>query len=366
MVKARPLARWLILWHKGGMRKEGSPEVLEERRRIAGRLFEQDFEPQDIAHIVNVHPQTVREWRRQYEAGGIEALAAKPHPGPECKLTVEQKQQLLTRVAQPPTHYGYGVHLWTTQLIARLIKEQFGVTYHHDHVGVIMHQLGYSYQKPVKRAKERDEAKIEQWRTVEWPAIERAGKELQSTLVFVDEAGFSMIPSIKKQWAPRGQTPVVEHRNRWHRKVSVIGGLTVSADRSQLGLYVDWHPDEHVDQEKVVLFLEHLVQQVNGPLTIIWDNLAAHGGKLVRAFVERHPQVRLHRLPPYAPDLNPIEMVWSLTKYHRMANHGITELDELHQRAAATVANVGSQHALLRSCIAHARLDDALWPASAQ
>lgn len=348
------------------MRKEGSPEVLEERRRIAGRMFEQNFEPQDIAPIVNVDPQTVREWRRQYQAGGIEALDAKPHPGPKCKLTDEQKQQLLTMIAQPPTHYGYGTHLWTTRLMARLIKEKFDVSYHHSHVGAIMRELGYSYQKPMMRAKERDEAKIERWRTVEWPAIERASRELKSTLVFVDEAGFSMIPSIKKQWAPRGQTPVVEHRNRWHRKVSVIGGLTVSVDRTQLGLYVDWYPGEHVDQQKVVLFLEHLVQQINGPLTIIWDNLAAHGGKLVREFLERQPQVQLHRLPPYAPDLNPIEMVWSLTKYQRMANHGITELDELHQRAATTVANVGSQHALLRSCIRHARLADALWPSGDQ
>ena len=94
--------------------------------------------------------------------------------------------------------------------------------------------------------------------------------------------------------------------------------------------------------------------------------LACHRGKQVRAFLATHADVHLHRLPPYAPDLNPIEMVWSLTKYHRLGNHGITNLDELTNRARDAVDDVASQSHLLRGCIAHAGLDHALYPSRTQ
>lgn len=348
------------------MRTEGNPEVLEERRRIAARMFEQDYPSKVIADLVGVHEQTVRAWRRQFDAGGLKALAAKPHPGPPCRLTLQQKQQLVEWLAQPPTVYGYGKHLWTTALIARLIHDRFDVRYSHDHVGVILHHLGYTYQKPAKQAAERDEEAIRRWRDQTWPEIVQASQDRGSMLIFVDEAGFSMIPSIRKQWAAAGHTPVVKHRNRWFRKVSVIGGLSVGVNRNQLALHMNWHPDAHIDQERVVGFLKHLTTDCPGPLDIIWDNLSCHRGKRVRAFLETHPQVALHRLPPYAPDLNPIEMVWSLSKYHRLANHGIMDLEELEAKARAAIDDVASQRHLLPACINNAGLDNALYPSRTQ
>lgn len=348
------------------MRTEAFIHVLQERRRIAARGFDMGMDARQIAQLIDTHPQTIRAWRRLYQAGGWEALRAKPHLGPRCKLTDEQKQQFLALLQQSPEHYGYGHGPWTTRRMAQLILDRFGVTYHHDHVGVIMHEMGYSWQLPAKQARERDEAAIRRWREETWPAIVRQTQERRSTLVFVDEAGYSMIPTLKKQWAPRGCTPIVKHRNRWFRKVSVIGGLCVSPDRATLGLSLHWHPGEHVDQSKVVAFLRDLAAQHPGPLDIIWDNLAAHGGKEVREMLKSHPQIQLHRLPAYAPELNPIEGVWSLTKYHRMANHGIDDLETLQQRAEEAVADVAAQPDLLRSCIRHARLADALWPSRIQ
>ena len=75
-----------------------------------------------------------------------------------------------------------------------------------------------------------------------------------------------------------------------------------------------------------------------------------------------YPQLQLHRLPAYAPELNPIEGVWSLSKYHRMANHEIDDVETLHLRALEATADVAEQPDLLRSCIRHAGLADALWP----
>jgi len=144
------------------MRTEGFIDVLDERRRIAARALERGMDANEIAELIDVHPQMVRAWRRIYDAGGWDALRTKPHLGPRCRLSDKQKQQYLQLLAQPPAHYGYGRGTWTTKLMARLIHERMGVCYSHNHVGVIMHELGYSWQMPAKQARERDEQKITQ------------------------------------------------------------------------------------------------------------------------------------------------------------------------------------------------------------
>ncbi len=349
------------------MRTNGSPELLEQRRQIAARMFRRGDASESIAEVLAVDPQTVRAWRREFDAGGLDALLAKPHPGPKCKLTDEQKQHLLTLLEQPPSAYGFDAYLWTTKRITRLILDRFGVEYHHDHVGVILHQLGYSYQKPALRPRERDEQAIEGWRTETWPAIAKRSRERNATIVFVDEAGFRMTPSVKKQWARRADTPVLDHRCRHHRKVNVIGGLAIRPQRNALpSAYLAWHADSHVDQAKASAFLKQLIRQIPGPLTVIWDNLGAHHGPKIRGVLSDHPLLELHYLPPYAPELNPIEGLWCLSKHHRLANYCPRELGELVQTAKATTTDVGNNADLLMACICETRLDDALYPPSPQ
>lgn len=186
-------------------------------------------------------------------------------------------------------------------------------------------------------------------------------------IVFVDEAGFSMVPCLKSTWAPVGQTPVVRHRNRWHRKVSVIGAMAIESTSGQAQLLSDWHPDRHVKQEEIVVFLRRLLEQIpDRAVMVIWDKLAAHRSRAVKEFVADHPRLELQYLPSYAPDLNPVELVWSLSKYHRMANHEIDDLTTLECTARDKVAQVGSDPKLLQACIKHAGLADALYPVSAQ
>lgn len=186
-------------------------------------------------------------------------------------------------------------------------------------------------------------------------------------IVFVDEAGFSMVPCLKKMWAPVGQTPVVKHRNRWHRKVSVIGAIAIMPDGSSPQLLSDWHPDRHVKQEESLAFLQRLrATFADRPVMVIWDKLSAHRSKLVNDYAKSCQGLTLHTLPSYAPDLNPVEMVWSLSKHHRMANHGIDNLATLDAEARRHVKAVGDDPELLKACIRHAGLADALYLVSAQ
>jgi transposase len=167
------LARVLAACYIRAMRKPGSLAELRQLRLLASNLFDQQMSPKDIANVLGVDDQSVRRWRRAYLKEGRQALALRRSSGRPVKLSDEQKRQLVEMLRHEPKVYGIDAYLWTTRLIARLILEKFGVTHHHDHVGVILHELGWSPQIPTRRAKERDERRISDWRDKTWMEIEK-------------------------------------------------------------------------------------------------------------------------------------------------------------------------------------------------
>jgi transposase len=176
-----------------------------------------------------------------------------------------------------------------------------------------------------------------------------------------DEAGFLMSPSVKKTWAPRGDTPVVRCRTRRHKKVSVPGAVALRPATGELALLCDFHPDSYVRGEQAAAFLHRvLAEYPAGPVDLVWDNLAAHRSPIVKEVVAAHPRLTLHYLPPYAPDLNAAEWVWCLAKHHRMANHAIDDLDGLQAEAKKHLDDIAADHDLLRSCFKGAGLATAL------
>ena len=104
------------------------------------------------------------------------------------------------------------------------------------------------------------------------------------------------------------------------RKVSVIGAVTVSPAARRLGLYFSTLPDGYFTAGSVAHFLRDLLRHLRGRVVVVWDGGGNHKGPVVRAFLRRNRRLRLERLPAYAPDLNPVEAVWSWLKYGRLAN----------------------------------------------
>lgn len=128
--------------------------------------------PAVVARHLGVAAQTVRQWRRDYRTGGRDALRSVKPTGRPAKLGAVQRQALAALLLTTPAECGFAdKHLWTQQLIADLIARRFGVSYHHDHVGVILRAIGFTHQKPARRAKERDAARVEAWRRDAWPAL---------------------------------------------------------------------------------------------------------------------------------------------------------------------------------------------------
>jgi len=160
-----------------------------------------------------------------------------------------------------------------------------------------------------------------------------------------------MLPTVRRTWAPKGQTPVLRHRTRSHKKVSTIGALSISPQRRRLGLYLHWHPDKNITQDEVVLFLRDLLAHLRGNVILVWDRLNAHRSTYVQLWRAAYPRLAIEWFPPYAPELNPMEYVWGHLKYHRLSNHGLFELAEIEQRARAEAENVAAQQDLLRSFV---------------
>jgi transposase len=308
----------------------GSSAELERRRRRALELFQQGKRQVDIAIFLGVNRNSVYRWRQQAEASP-EALAAKLHPHRPPALSNDQLKSLETLLSQGAAAHGWHNQLWTTDRVAALIERHFGIRYHHDHVGRFLRQrLGWSVQKPQRRAKERDEDAILRWQSEDFPRIDAEAQERNAHLIFLDESGFFLTPTVRHTWGPRGQTPILDAWDRRDR-ISAISSISVSPKNSHLNLHFDLLPDNtNVHGEDVVNYLGHLKTQLRGPMTILWDGSRVHDrSAVVRAFLAQHPEIKTERLPAYAPEINPDELVWAWTKYGRLGNLAAQHTDWL-------------------------------------
>jgi len=160
-----------------------------------------------------------------------------------------------------------------------------------------------------------------------------------------------MAPLVRRTWAPRGQTPILLQRTRSRDKVSATAVLTVSPRRRRVGLYAALLVNANVNAERLVEFLRALARHLRGPLILVWDRLNVHRARSVQDFLRRHPRLHTHFLPPYAPELNPVEGVWGYLKRNPLANHAADDADELARTALGHTRHVARRPALLRSFI---------------
>lgn len=155
------------------MRPQGPAAVLEDRRRRAMKLLDTGLSLHEVARRIDCAASSVMRWRDARQRGGTRALKVKTTPGRPHKLSAKQKARLIKLLLRGPTAHGYSTELWTTARIAEVISDQFDVRYHRDHVGRLMHTLGWSCQVPQRRARQRDEARIQQWRAEDWPRVKK-------------------------------------------------------------------------------------------------------------------------------------------------------------------------------------------------
>lgn len=166
-----------------------------------------------------------------------------------------------------------------------------------------------------------------------------------------------MAPLVRRSWAPRGVTPVLPQRGRSRRKVSVIAALTVSPRRHRVRVYFGLLPDANYDGEAIQHFLQQLSRHLRGPVDLIWDRLPAHrGGPAAHWLAQHRHRIHVHLLPGYAPELNPVELIWGHAKMNALANFAPADPDALCQRTEQALLAIAADQPLLRRFIAHCPL----------
>jgi hypothetical protein len=172
---------------------------------------------------------------------------------------MNQWRQLEKILARGAVAYDWPNQPWTAARGAEVIFRYFGIRYQHDHVGrLLRRRLDWTPRKPRRETLERDDDAIRHWQSEEFPRIAREVQRRNAHLVYLDESGIMLTPSVRRTWAPRGQTPVLKAWDRRDR-ISAISSITVSPKARQLNLYLDLLVDnDNLRAEDIATYLRQL------------------------------------------------------------------------------------------------------------
>jgi transposase len=330
--------------------ESGKDHLLEWRRKQALNLSTQGWRQRDIAVALNVRPGTVSRWLTAAREGGPQALEAHPRPGRPARLTEEQEQLLPDFLGHGAEAYDFRGEVWTCPRVTRVIQEEFGVAYSPSQVARLLKALHWTPQVPLTRAIQRDEEAIRRWREEKWPQLRHQARRERRTPVFIDEAGFYLLPGVVKTYAPEGLTPILrEWQTRDH--LSVMGAVTTC------GKVYSLVRQESLNGLHTITFLAHLRRVVAQRLLVIWDGSPIHRRGEVKEFLaQTGGAVRLEPLPAYAPDLNPVEWLWNQLKNVELRNLVCLDLEQLHMEFHLALGRVRQKSGLIASFFAGAQI----------
>lgn len=187
-------------------------------------------------------------------------------------------------------------------------------------------------------------------------ADQKKAREIKALLVFLDESGFSEVPSVQRTWAPRGQTPILVAPFNWKRLSAIASLITTPAAR-RVGLCLRLHQGT-IKQPQIIDYLRALKRHTNGrKVILLWDRLPAHRGGDVQAYIARQASwLTVEYLPPYAPELNPVEYFWSHLSRTDMAQFVGEDLDAVRRQARKAASHVRHRPDLGKAFLQHSGL----------
>ncbi len=318
----------------------------------AWQLSEVGWSQVEIADALGVSEGSVSRWMARAQGDGPIALLAHPVPGRPPKLEPGQVRLIPDFLAHGAEAYGFVGEVWTCARISQVIEEEFGVAYHKSHVSRLLKKLHWTPQMPIARATQRDEEEIERWRVEAWPRLQAQARRERRSLIFVDESGFYLLPGRVRTYAPEGHTPILRVRQtRDH--LSVIGGVSPTGRISVLVR------QKSLNGLHAIEYLKHLIRHFGARLLVIWDGSPIHRRTAVKEFLGSRVGrgVRVEHLPPYAPDLNPVEAAWQHLKHVELRNVTCLDLDDLHLELHLAIGRLRHKHHLIRSFFRAAGLE---------
>lgn len=274
----------------------------------------------------------------------MEALVEKIAQGPEPKLSEKQRQQVKRWIlGKDPRQYGFDFGLWTRRIVQTLIQEKLGIQLGLTAVGRLLAGLDITPQKPLRRAYERDPQAVEQWRRETYPALRRRAKRLRAMIFFLDEAGFQSDPPLGRTYGLKGKTPVVPTSGQ-RQSINVI-----SAVNARGAFWAVTYPGK-LDADTFVIFLQNFMKGRKEKVLLVVDGHPAHKAKRVKELIQGlKGRLELHFLPPYAPDLNPDEFVWSYMKSNGVSKRPLKRNESMRGRVEEDLNHIQQNPDLVKS-----------------
>lgn len=286
----------------------------------------EEMSVREIADMLALGEQTVRDYRNQFLCKGVFSLTYKRSPGRPSKLTKTQRKEMAELIKATPQASGYTSGCWNTPMIQDLIYRRFGVMYHPHYIATLLHNMGFSYQKARFVSDHLNEAKRLEWRHTQWPRILRQARKRKALLLFGDEASFAQWGSLSYTWAPKGQQPEVPTSGK-RKGYKVFGLIDYFSGR----FFYQSHQGRF-NSESYAAFLRDVLSQTQQHVVVIQDGARYHTSKAMQQFFDAHAdRLTIEQLPAYSPDFNPIEHLWKKIKKEATHLKHFPEFSKLQQ-----------------------------------
>jgi transposase len=297
-------------------------------RKMAVRAVREMKEsPELVARLFGFSPSCIYEWLNCYDEGGYPALETGKARGAEPLMTPVMDQWLTRTVLEStPNQHGYDTVLWTSAILAELLKKTFGITASESTVSLHLKHQGFTYQRPIYPDEQRDTREVEYFLNEKFPRIQRLAQRIQADLGFEDEAGVRLENRSGRTWGLKGRRPEIP-------AAKGKGGGNACAIVTPRGKLKFSLTEAHMDSGHFIDFLKYLTKGRNRPLILLVDRATFHSSEAVRHWVRQHrSRLRIFFLPKGEPALNPAEQVWNETKNNAVEKQPVKNKKDLQKR----------------------------------
>lgn len=323
-------------------------KTMEELRIRAVQCVQDGESPEIVIKALGFCRACIYNWLARYRAGGWHALKTGKRSGRPKKLSGSQIAWIYRTLRdKDPKQLKFAFALWTREMVASIIKKQFGIKLGVSSVGRLLRQLGFSCQKPLYRAYQQNSAAVTKWKKEVFPEIKKKAKKVGATIYFEDESGIRSDFHSGKTWAEKGSTPVVESTGA-RFSLNMIAAIST---RGKMRFMV---VKGTIQSEQICDFLRRLMHNAENPVFLIWDGHPTHNSRKVKKCIESFDgQLEVFFLPSYSPELNPTEQVWNNVKYHGVGRRVVFGPDQLKSAVLSRLRKLQKLPKIIRSFFKH-------------